>query len=83
MAKAYEYRVLDTVTGEWFPGIYQSKGIRELLDADIHPSDYATYGMLVKRRYKIVFAGDIESEDPKWADMWDEARMKILKGRRR
>ena len=84
MPRGYDYRVFDCETCEWLPGVYRTKGIRELLGMKSHPSEYAASGLLVKRRYQIVFADEEEDEvDQTWPERWEDARMKILEGRKR
>ena len=77
----YLYKIFDTITGKYIDGEYQSKEIRKLLGIHGEISTRAREGTLVNNRYKIELIGDKTNEKDTFAEEWDKARMKILRGK--
>ena len=85
MAAARKYKIKDIRTGQYLPGVYRSKQVREICDLNHEPSLYAYSGNTWAGRWKIEYADESEElEEPigwqsEWMAEWEKARKKLLK----
>ena len=84
MSKRYRYRVYDHHRGDWLPGDYDAKELKEKLGFNTKWYVYAEMGTMLQKRYNIQFADGEYGEEPSQKfsqnllDEWDKTRLKIL-----
>lgn len=81
MPQGYKYAVYDTVKKEYMPGPLQSKEVRTMIGITGNIPEQVKAGTLFKNRYQVSIVGEWSSTEDNWAEEWDKARMKLLRGK--
>ena len=81
MPLGYMYEIYDETKKEKLPGIFQSKEVREMLEIKGSISEQVKAGTLFKNRYRVKIVGEWPQEADTFAEEWDKARMRLLRGR--
>lgn len=81
MAAPYLYEIYDTEENEWLHGQYRNIEVQRKLGVKGSISEFAKNGTLLRKRYKVVIAGEKPVQADTFQEEWDKARMKILDAR--
>lgn len=71
-----QYLVYDTIEKKAVPGEHNSSKVKEMLGMSSSVSSAASYGYLVKGRYRIFLLNSVQTLT--FEEEWDQARFKIL-----